>query len=83
MILAASQVHSLARGWGLKMMAFRVLRLMRLLKMAVLVGLVVGMMPQMTPLGSAIFLMPKPWSVSMMPQVFSSLYLLKMYSAEK
>ena len=43
MMRAASIVHFLARGCGLIMMALRVLRQMRHLKMAVDVGLVVGM----------------------------------------
>ena len=80
---AASTVHCLARGWGLMMMALRVLRAMRHLKIAVLVGLVVGMIPAMRPLGSAILAMPNASSTSMVPQVFSSLYLWKMYSAAK
>ena len=56
--LAASMVHFLARGWGLMMMPLRVFRAIRVLKMAVEVGLVVGMTAAMTPMGSAIFLMP-------------------------
>ena len=80
---AASQVHFFALGCGLKMIAFLVLSAISDLKIAVLVGFVVGMIPQMTPFGSAIFSMPKPVSSSMIPQVLSSLYLWKMYSAAK
>ncbi|STV41186.1 Uncharacterised protein [Klebsiella pneumoniae subsp. pneumoniae] len=42
-----------------KMMALRVFRLMSDLKMAVEVGLVVGTIPQMMPIGSAIVMVPK------------------------
>ena len=80
-ILAARLVHFLARGWGLKTMPFRVFREIRDLKMAVLVGLVVGTIPAMTPRGSATLIIPKASSVSMMPQVFMERYLLQMYSA--
>ena len=65
------------------MMPFLVLSAMRDLKIAVDVGFVVGMIPQMTPFGSAIFSIPKALSCSMIPHVFSSLYLWKMYSAAK
>ena len=57
------------------MMAFLVFNEMRHLKIAVLVGLVVGMMPAMRPFGSAILAMPNASSTSMVPQVFSSLYV--------
>src|SRR5690349_14367671 len=53
-ISAALLVASLARGWGEKMIALRVLRLMSDLKIAVEVGLVVGTIPQIMPIGSAI-----------------------------
>ena len=53
---AASAVHSLARGCGEMRMALRVLRQMRVLKMAVEVGLVVGMTAATRPMGSAICL---------------------------
>ena len=56
--LAAAMVHFLARGWGLMMMPLRVFRAMRVLKMAVEVGLVVGITAPITPMGSAIFLVP-------------------------
>ena len=51
-------VHFLALGWGLMMMALRVFKQIRVLKIAVLVGLVVGMTAATRPMGSAIFLMP-------------------------
>ena len=56
--LAAAQVDFRALGWGLKTMPLRVFRLMRALKMAVEVGLVVGTMPQIRPMGSAMVMMP-------------------------
>ena len=54
--LAAAMVHFLARGWGLMMMPLRVFRAIRVLKMAVEVGLVVGMTAAITPMGSAMLL---------------------------
>ena len=50
---AASMVQALARGCGLMMMALRVFRQMSVLKMAVDVGLVVGMTAATMPMGSA------------------------------
>ena len=58
------------------MIPLRVFRLMRALKMAVEVGLVVGTMPQMRPMGSPMVMVPKASSSESTPQVFSSLYLL-------
>ena len=55
------------------MMALRVFRLMSDLKMAVEVGLVVGTIPQMMPIGSAIVMVPNVSSSDRTPQVFSSL----------
>nr|VXZ83555.1 Uncharacterised protein [Klebsiella pneumoniae] len=52
------------------MMALRVFRLMSDLKMAVEVGLVVGTIPQMMPIGSAIVMVPKVSSSDRTPQVF-------------
>ena len=54
-------------------MALRVLRVSKALKIAVDVGLVVGMIPHRTPIGSAIFLIPNALSSSSIPQVFVSL----------
>ena len=73
---AASAVHFLARGCGEMRMALRVFRASRHLKMAVEVGLVVGMTAATMPMGSATFLKPMAGSSSMTPQVFMSLYLL-------
>ena len=56
--LAAAMVHFLARGWGLMIMPLRVFRAKRVLKMAVEVGLVVGITAAITPMGSATFRMP-------------------------
>ncbi len=55
------------------MMAFLVFNASRHLKIAVEVGLVVGMTAAITPIGSAIFFMPYALSSSMMPQVLVSL----------
>ena len=77
---AAMHVHFFARGCGLKTMPLRVFRAIRALKIAVEVGFVVGTMPASTPRGSATLIMPEASSVSMMPQVFMSRYLLQMYS---
>ena len=46
-------VQPFARGWGLMMMPLRVFREIRVLKMAVEVGFVVGMTAAITPIGSA------------------------------
>ena len=55
---AAAIVEFFALGWGLMMMPFLVFRLMSVLKIAVEVGFVVGITAPMTPIGSAIFVMP-------------------------
>ncbi len=73
---AAAIVLFLARGCGEKTMALRVFSAISVLKIAVEVGFVVGTTPAMTPMGSAIFLMPLALSSLMMPQVFISRYLL-------
>ena len=80
---AASTVDFLARGCGEKMMAFRVLRQISDLKMAVEVGLVVGTMPAKTPSGAATILMPLALSELITPQVLTPLCLLYMYSEAK
>lgn len=51
-------------------MALRVFRLISDLKIAVEVGLVVGTMPQIIPMGSAIVMVPKVSSSDRTPQVF-------------
>ena len=73
MMRAASMVHLLARGCGLMTIALRVLRQMRHLKMAVDVGLVVGMTAATMPMGSATLVNPPASSRSMTPQVRVSL----------
>ena len=57
-IFAASIVLFLARGWGLMMIPFLVFKLIKVLKIAVEVGLVVGITAAITPMGSAIFIVP-------------------------
>ena len=64
-------------------MPFRVLRAIKLLKIAVEVGFVVGTIPAITPKGSAIFTTPASGSCSTTPHVRAAAYLLKMYSAAK
>ena len=54
-IFAAAAVDSFARGCGLITIAFLVLSASRHLKIAVEVGLVVGITAAITPTGSAIF----------------------------
>ena len=72
-IFAAAIVEFLARGWGLMTMPLRVFSARRHLKMAVDVGLVVGITAPTTPMGSATFWMPAASSVSMTPHVWVSL----------
>ena len=55
------------------MMPLRVFSEISVLKIAVEVGLVVGMTAATTPIGSASFLMPYALSSSITPQVFVSL----------
>ena len=68
--LAAAIEHSRALGWKPKMMGLRVLMAMSALKIAVEVGFVTGVMPAMTPTGSAISVIPVIGSSLMMPTVF-------------
>ena len=56
--------------------ALRVLRASKHLKIAVEVGFVVGITAATTPIGSATFLIPNALSSSITPQVFVSLYAL-------
>ncbi len=58
------------------MMPLRVFKASRVLKMAVEVGFVVGITAAITPIGSAIFFVPKAGSSSMTPQVLVFLYVL-------
>ena len=69
-------VQAFARGCGEMMMPLRVFRQMSVLKIAVEVGLVVGMTAATTPIGSAIFFTPKEASSSITPTVLVCLYLL-------
>jgi len=57
------------------MIAFLVFKAKSDLKIVVDVGLVVGIMPAITPMGSAIFFIQNALSSSIIPHVFSSLYL--------
>ena len=68
-ILAAATELRWADGWKPKMIGLRVFSAMSDLKMVVEVGLVTGVMPQMTPTGSAISVMPVISSVEMTPTV--------------
>ena len=74
--LAAAIVLLLALGCGLMIIPLRVLSEISVLKMAVDVGLVVGITAATTPIGSAIFLIPNDLSSSITPHVCTSLYLL-------
>jgi hypothetical protein len=58
MTIAAAFEDSWAFGWKAKMIGLRVLMQIKDLKMTVEVGLVTGVMPQTTPTGSAISVMP-------------------------
>ena len=66
---AAAIVDFLALGCGLIMIPFLVFKEIRVLNIAVEVGLVVGITAAITPIGSAIFLTPKALSSSITPQV--------------
>ena len=74
--LAAAIVLPLALGCGLMMIPFLVFNEMSVLKIAVDVGLVVGITAATTPIGSAIFLVPNALSSSRTPHVLVSLYAL-------
>lgn len=69
--LAAATEQPCAEGWKPKTIGLRVLSAMSALKIAVEVGLVTGVTPQMTPTGSAISVMPVISSRLMMPTVLS------------
>ena len=73
---AASTVLFLARGCGEKIMPLRVFKAIKVLKIAVEVGLVVGTTPAITPKGSAILIKPLSLSSSKIPQVLVFLNLL-------
>ncbi len=67
--VAAADEHCWAPGWNAKMIGLRVFSAIRLLKMAVEVGFVTGVMPQTTPTGSAISTMPEISSSLITPTV--------------
>ena len=73
---AAAMVLFFADGCGLMIMAFLVFKQINVLKIAVDVGLVVGITAATRPIGSAIFLIPNAPSSSTTPHVFVSLYAL-------
>lgn len=68
---AASAEQFCAEGWKAKMIGLRVFRAISALKSVVEVGLVTGVIAQMTPTGSAISVMPFSSSRRMTPAVFS------------
>ena len=72
-IFAAAMVDFFARGCGEIKTAFLVFKLIKVLKMAVEVGFVVGITAAMTPIGSAIRFVPNALSSSTTPQVLVSL----------
>ena len=63
--------------------AFLVFKAIKHLNIAVEVGFVVGTIAEITPIGSATFVIPLVLSSSKTPQVFMSLYWLYIYSAAK
>ena len=65
-----------ALGCGEMIIALRVFKEIRVLKIAVEVGFVVGITAAIRPMGSAIYLMPYSLSSSTTPTVFVSLYAL-------
>ena len=68
-IRAAWADDSWADGWKAKTIGFRVFKEINALKIAVEVGLVVGVIPQTTPTGSAIRVKPVTSSSEMTPTV--------------
>jgi hypothetical protein len=76
-----SPMQRLARGCGLITIAFLPLTAISALKIAVEVGLVVGMTPATTPTGVATSITPFLSSRATMPTVFSSLIEAQVPSA--
>jgi hypothetical protein len=72
----AAMVQFLARGCGQITMPLRVFKASSPLKIAVDVGLVVGITAASTPKGSAMVCVPPALSSAITPQVFVSLYAL-------
>ena len=73
---AAAIVAFFALGCGDIIIPFLVFKEIIVLKIAVDVGFVVGITAATTPIGSAIFLIPKALSSSITPHVFVSLNAL-------
>lgn len=63
-------------------MALRVFRLISDLKIAVEVGLVVGTIPQIMPIGSAMVMVPKVSSSDSTPQVFIFIGVVNIFRSE-
>ena len=78
--IAACFELSWALGWNEKMIGFLVFKAINDLKITVEVGLVVGTIPQTTPTGSAISVIPVNGSSLMIPTVFKWRKLLVTYS---
>src|SRR5574344_2163281 len=81
--MAAALEDSWAFGWKAKMIGFRVLMQIKDLKRTVAVGLVTGVIPQTTPTGSAISVMPSTGSSLMTPTVLVCRILCTTYSQAK
>ena len=82
-ICAAWAEDSWADGWKAKIIGLRVFNEINDLKIAVEVGLVVGVIPQITPTGSAIFVKPVIGSSSITPTVLTPRILLTTCSQAK
>ena len=70
MTFAACTEHSYADGWKEKIIGFLVFKAINDLKITVEVGFVVGIIPQITPTGSAISVIPVRGSSLIIPTVF-------------
>ena len=75
-IFAACILEFFALGCGLIIIPFLVFSAIKVLKITVEVGLVVGITAAITPIGSASFLIPYALSSSITPHVFVYLYAL-------
>ena len=78
--VAAWTEHSYADGWKEKIIGFLVFKAINDLKITVDVGLVVGIIPQTTPTGSAISVIPVKASSLIIPTVFKWRRLFVTYS---
>ncbi len=81
--IAAAFELSCALGWNAKIMGFLVFRQISDLKITVDVGFVTGVIPAITPTGSAISVIPVTGSSEMTPTVFRCLMLFTTYSQAK